>query len=475
MGLQCSRQGYIKEFECYGDKRLAPEGECHLSKDNSIVHSKLPFSSPVLSHEMTSSRKEATYNKEIRESFIIGEENNKYQETKFVDLPPECSTEKDSSDVYLKSYYVELPAEEEKVPFSRSDVNSSDEEDCCSPYGQSREHVSPSSPNDKKRMEEKENLQELKELVESICSVIGIPMHKDVNSTAMSNLLKKQLSENHEKVKLSSPSKYSSSRHYKGMIFPPPNSEEAEKVSSYIEEKINSYRLDLWKKELRKDPHLRAAQQKFLSKSYCHKDTNRTRDECYVVPKRSTCSVGGDTRTERTHTVMFHRQSKSHSSSPSDSQEAINLFGNQSKSKPYDNYKMRLRHSCSCHRRRKGNIINIDNNEIDEESNLCKQIKTAAQLSHTEYEGFSERHESRTPSIASSSSSSCSQNSDLQIKRKKTRSHNAKNSRPDVWPGQCAKGLNKCAGSESPIPKQSCFCKRMLGSDYHCNHIVTHS
>ena len=353
--------------------------------------------------------------------------------------------------------------------------------------------------------------------MDSICTVVGHSVcEAPSNQEPSGHSLKVHLEIGHENNKnnIKSPSKYTPSKHYKGMIFPPPNSEEADKVSSYIEEKLSIHRERRSKKDIRYTERKRRSHNPV---SLC-----LSGDNLYAIPKRSELHDGEDFEqsdnkrknykkcTYRVDTNGLINPPSSHNSlSPalsgsdtpmsldeadsSDHKKSSNHRNNTCKVEIDDNYKIRLFHSCSCHYKLKERLKSTTCEGRDnQESNLCKQIKMSARKHFTEYDlDRRSYHSSSTKSSTSSSSGPASrgdQNRTEQVLINKKSIHEVpsskkltnmkdtsqgENIRPAVWPGECIRGrtsTNENIRATNVTTESLCFCKRMLGLDYPCNH-----
>lgn len=291
--------------------------------------------------------------------------------------------------------------------------------------------------------------------------------------------------------------RYLPSRKYKGMIFPPPNTKEAEKVSSYIEEKVLSHRRCASQRDRTHHYNSRKGGEELPrsspSRVTCRKCTayyDKSNGDGYLMPKRRVsdpCLREG--RTERvlvTTQPLIHKtnskklrykkigdscdvSNSDHSLSPS-SMSGCNtpfsadeiLIQDRRTEKEAEN--SRFRHSCSCRRKPR-----TKNYEDVYESN--------------KYERTLERDRSRQLSSDNSNhdeKSTITDNSYDKTRnehRKKFRRHTNETStlsvRPEVWPGGTASVVGEdCATMISKPTHKLCFCKRMLGLDYPCNHPI---
>lgn len=334
--------------------------------------------------------------------------------------------------------------------------------------------------------------QDLCQLMQSICKAVGKSVCSDTsfsNSPPKSHSLKVHLQIGREKCwckcTMKSPNKYTPTLNYKGMVFPPPNSIEAEKVSSYIEEKLSTYK----------------ERDEIINRDL-HHESSKNNHKCFYndvfkLPQRQPVFEGSEDRLPlhsangRTN-LCKHYTKKYADSSPSPEHVKLKKSSlNSSEERFSDNFlsdehpnhdskKFRLKHRCTHHRKMKERNKQIDSSQCDQESDLCRQIKINARktiLNH-EYDTCSQS------SFASSMSNESETDSCVKLcnTNKVSKSKVGKNSlkselcfkyreRPSVWPGQANENNNEEASHGSEL----CICKRMLGQSYPCNHSNKHS
>lgn len=343
--------------------------------------------------------------------------------------------------------------------------------------------------------------QDLCQLMQSICKAVGKSVSSDTtfsNSPPKSHTLKVHLQIGHEKCSCKcstkSPSKYTPTSNYKGMVFPPPNSIEAEKVSSYIEEKLSTY----------KD------RDEMINKDLHHESSRNNRKCCYDVlklPQRQPIFEGSEDRltlhpangctnlckhySKKYTNLCKHYTKKYADSSPSP--EHVKLKKNSINSSEerfsdnflsddhsnHDSNRFRLKHRCTHHRKMKEKNKQIDSSQCDQESDLCRQIKINARktiLNH-EYDTCSQSSFASSTSNESETESCVKLCNTNKVSKSKVRRNSLKSElcfkyreRPSVWPGQANENINEKISHGNEL----CICKRMLGQSYPCNHSIKH-
>ncbi|XP_012554604.2 uncharacterized protein LOC100205238 [Hydra vulgaris] len=283
MGIQCSKQG-SHPFDDYLETRVSPEGEYDPLKFSSCLPSEEKKSNHLnlKDFKCNGSLKDIRSSKESKWSSMV-------DETTFVDLPPVSSLED-------KEVYEETTSNNQQFQYHAPNVkhlkDSSDYEsftnDSYSSSTLSNSERESRSSRDSQgsmcSMQFKESeitesgqidrwtytlydfqgkgivsKKDFRHLIETVYNTVKHDSkHKDSfgHSLKIHVEIKRQCTSKNEKS-----SKYTSSKVCKGMIFPPPNTEEAEKISNYIEKRL-----------------------------YRHNTTNRTEHNC-LRKKCSYCNV----------------------------------------------------------------------------------------------------------------------------------------------------------------------------------------
>ena len=142
-------------------------------------------------------------------------------------------------------------------------------------------------------------------------------------------------------------SRYHTSKRYNGLIFPPPNSEEAAKVSSYIENKILSYRQQQQQQQQQQDQSKSSKHLKIMSPSPASENFDKNQKRCRKCSSRSRHnSTDNDNKKDRRHNhhrLCYRRSSadnhhRSQRHSPNDDNgDGFNLSRNIKNSRKDDN------------------------------------------------------------------------------------------------------------------------------------------
>ena len=354
--------------------------------------------------------------------------------------------------------------------------------------------------------------------------------------------------------------KYHTSKRYNGLIFPPPNSEEATKVSNYIENKILSYRRlqedserpkkrtssrtncslmktcrtcsqnnnhhhhhhhDTTNQSLSSNSskhHHRAGTTKPLVHRQQQQQQQQHRAKSPVlsnsfsynrlaaIRRSNSCDVtnSGDVSNSDSNSLS-PPSSTSGSDTPSLSADDV-FIGNSQQHRTFSNELqlqqqnlVRFNHACSCTQHKskqklKGceNIFAPKQHHDDErvENTERTQVTTTTKtvLNHQHHHHEIKKSSNSLDNLNKKSSSSASSPQATQggrnAHRKKCRRHTTTNEtpppmmtqpRPEVWPGRAASVSDESTCSPLPandkdVVPQLCFCKRMLGLDYPCNH-----
>ena len=357
--------------------------------------------------------------------------------------------------------------------------------------------------------------------------------------------------------------RYMTSRKYKGMIFPPPNREEAEKVCSYIEQQVMNCQK---RRQTYRDKH----------RLYHSDETSLSHKSPRVVCRRCLArhndDLTKDHRCSRTHTAMcthageerlnagvlittkplihastspnpkpynhFNRNRRrascdvsisDHSLSPTSSLSGSNSpfssddmvphhqnnrteqkrSANSSSSRKGDS--LRFRHLCLCHRKPPkleccdniyaANSIpprrrkSIDNGNLNGNTVNTTAPTTKLRRCHSPPVSTTMNSSQNTSSNNSSVSSDAIQSTKFtepssNDHRKKFRRHAptkqvlpdemqakplSSSTRPEVWPGRASslvaeQPASQAAAGKTKTTEHLCFCKRMMGSSYACNH-----
>lgn len=315
-------------------------------------------------------------------------------------------------------------------------------------------------------------------MVDTICSAVS----KDNTLQNNNHSLKIHLQVGHDtnlKNTVKSPNKYTPSKQYKGMIFPPPNSIEAEKVSTYLEEKLSIYKENVTRGS---KPH----------KKLRH-SSNDFRKEFFPQPNymKKTNTCGGSSKCDTRHGNHCSHINTSLQSKIQSKLQSHDTQYDKSRLKPsthdhsrvkvesHDPDKYRLKHSCKYHIKHREKFNKFEQYTPDQESKRCLQIKHDAKRTLHQYDNDNASYVSSSLTSSSQSSELGSHNNsypkskhrsniphhnnDLQNNTKLT-SHD----RPAVWPGESCETKHP----ENIVPQASdlCICKRMCGLDYPCNH-----
>jgi len=515
MGLHCTKQGHpLQDFHDGSFKRYAPEGESFPIDQLLSTSVNTADNVALLFNDLTSFSRKM---KIKRENILIGEESlmDCQYADKIVDLPPE-------GEISQKEY-VELPKDQIKKEFNKMDIIESVELDPPFPYEKSSASPTVESVHTEKTGNENtdENQwsytlynfegngvaskKDLHELVDTICSAVG----KDNTLQNNKHSLKIHLQVGHDtnlKNTVKSPNKYTPSKQYKGMIFPPPNSIEAEKVSTYLEEKLSIYKENVTRgskphKKLRRHSSNDFRKEFFPQPNYMKKINTcggsskcDTRHCSHSNTSPKIKSVHNSPKTNHsarvnTDTVKTHSRCCNHDKNKLKLQSHDTQY-DKSRLKPsthdhsrvkiesHDPDKYRLKHSCKYHIKHREKSNKFEQYTPDQESKRCLQIKHDAKRTLHQYDNDNASYVSSSLTSSSQSSDDPHNNSYPKSKHRSNIPHHnnelqnntklTSRDRPAVWPGESCETKQP----ENIVPQASdlCICKRMCGLDYPCNH-----